>query len=61
MYDIIDETIDLDKTLPKNEIEMKENLVKDIVIHRITNHYHSKIANINNPRLILHALKNQKK
>ena len=61
LHDIIDETIDLDKTLPKNEIEIKENLVKDIVIHRINNHYHSKIANINNPRLILHALKNQKK
>ena len=49
-YEIMDVSIDLDKT--------KENLVRDIFIHRIINHYHNKIWNIGEPRLIFPTLKN---
>ena len=58
-YDIIDESVELDNTLSKSEKEIKENFVRDILIHRITNHYHNKISKIDKPRSILQILKEQ--
>ena len=62
LLDVIDPTsTTIANDLTISERVEKENLVRDIIINRINEYYHKQISHINDPRLIIQTLKENKR